>query len=160
MRSALGGSAFDAVIHLAAVSDYSVRSIKTGGKTYRPGPRGKIPSGAKEMTISLKRNFKILDRIKCYARKSGKARRPPLLIGFKLTSGAGRARTLEAVKALRAADLVVQNDTEEMKNGHPFHIYRDGEKIAARRGAGELADALCSLLRAERDKEDAHAAGA
>ena len=100
MKRIMQTEVFDAVIHLAAVSDYSVKSVVAGKKEYAPGAAGKIPSKAGEMTLVLKKNFKILDRIKDYA---GKSNTPytPLLIGFKLTSGASMAEITQSVKMLR-----------------------------------------------------------
>jgi len=148
IKTTLADTAFDAIVHLAAVSDYSPLSIEAGGERYRPGREGKIPSSAPRMILTLKKNFKILDRIKSYARASGYAR-SPLVIAFKLTSGARRPGILKAVKALAAADIVVHNDTDEIKDGHPFHIYKNGAKIRDCRGAGALAGILLATLKGD-----------
>jgi hypothetical protein len=97
------------------------------------------------MTLTLKKNFKILDRIKSYAAAGGQPE--PLLVGFKLTSGAKKARVLEKVRALAAADLVAHNDLKEMKKEHVFHIYQSGVKQADLAGAEKLADYLYSEIK-------------
>ncbi len=144
LRRLLKTRAFDAVVHLAAVSDYSPASIEAGGRMFAPGRAAKLDSEAPELKLVLKKNFKIIDRIKKYA-----AEKSPelLLIGFKLTAGAAPARVLEKVRALAAADLVVHNDLEEMKKKHVFHLYRDGGRLADCGGPEELADRLLSEIK-------------
>lgn len=144
LQRALKTRAFDAVVHLAAVSDYSPSLIEAGGKSFKPGRTVKLDSKAPVMTLVLKRNFKLIDRLKKYA-AAGK-NPEPLLIGFKLTSGASAARVLEKVRALASADLVVHNDLEEMKEQHLFHIYRDGVRLGDCGGPEELADRLYSAI--------------
>ncbi len=145
LRRVLKKQAFDAVVHLAAVSDYSPASIEAGGKTFKPGRTAKLDSKAPELKLVLKKNFKIIDRIKKYAAAGGGTE--PLLIGFKLTSGAAPARVLEKVRALASADLVAHNDLEEMKKKHLFHLYRDGGRLADCAGPEELADRLLSEIK-------------
>ena len=145
LQRLLKAQAFDAVIHLAAVSDYSPACVEAGGKKFKPGGAAKLDSKAPEIKVVLKRNFKIIDRIKSYAAAGKKPQ--PLLIGFKLTSGAANAQVLEKVRALSAADLVVHNDLAEMKTGHAFHIYENGKKLADCCGPEELADRLYSDIK-------------
>ena len=140
LRRLLKTGGFDAVVHLAAVSDYSPASIEAGGKKFVPGRTVKLDSKATELTLVLKRNFKIIDRIKEYAAAGGQPE--PLLIGFKLTSGASARAALDKVQALSSADLVVHNDLAEMKKKHLFHLYRDGKRLADCGGPEELADRL------------------
>jgi phosphopantothenoylcysteine synthetase/decarboxylase len=144
LRRLLKAQPFDAVVHLAAVSDYSPAFIEAGGKKFRPGSAAKLESKAPVMKLVLRRNFKIIDRIKKYAAAGGNAK--PFLIGFKLTSGASAAKILEKVCALASADLVVHNDLAEMKKKHLFHLYRDGAPLADLGGPGDLADRLYSEI--------------
>ena len=145
LRRLLRTRAFDAVIHLAAVSEYSPAFIEAGGKRLRPGRAIKLDSGEPVMKLVLKRNFKIIERIKKYAAAGKKP--APLLIGFKLTTGAAAARVLEKVRALASADLVVHNDLAGMKKRHVFNIYRDGARLAGCVGPEELADLLYAAVR-------------
>ena len=144
LRRILRARAFDAVIHLAAVSDYSPVLIEAGGKKLKPGRAVKLDSKAPVMKLVLKRNYKIIDRIKKYAAAGGKA--APLLVGFKLTSGASSLLVLEKVLALASADLVVHNDLDEMRKKHVFHIYAKGRKLADCNGPEELAGLLYSTI--------------
>ena len=144
LKKALKSGAFDAVIHLAAVSDYSPVLIEAGGRRYKPGRAAKLPSSPATLRITLRRNFKIVDRIKPYA---AAGRRPaPLLIAFKLTAGATKTQALKKVRSLPSADLVVHNDTREMKDPHLFHIYSLGLPLADCAGPEILAEKLFQLL--------------
>ena len=140
LRRLLATRTFDAVVHLAAVSDYSPVLIEAGGKKFRPGRAVKLDSKAPVMRLVLKRNFKIIDRIKKYAAAGKKT--APLLIGFKLTSGEAPAGVAAKVRALASADLVVHNDLAQMKKEHVFHLYRNGRKLAGCAGPAALADLL------------------
>lgn len=144
LRQFLRKESFDAVIHLAAVSDYSPSRIEAGGREYLPGRDAKLDSSPEEMRVTLRRNFKILDRIKGYAAAGN--RQKPQLVGFKLTSGANPAKVMEKVSALRSADLVVHNDLAEMKRGHPFHVYKGGRRVADMEGPAALAEWLYKSL--------------
>ena len=140
LRRLLKTQHFDAVIHLAAVSDYSPAYIEAGGKRVRPGRAAKLDSKQPLLKLVLKKNFKIIDRVKKYAAEGKK--NAPLLIGFNLTSGAGPALVLQKVRALAAADLVVHNDLAAMKKAHLFHVYWKGNKLADCAGPAELAALL------------------
>jgi len=144
LRRLLKARSFDVVVHLAAVSDYSPALIEAGGKKIKPGAKAKLDSKEPVIKLVLKRNFKIIDRLKQYAADGGNP--APFLIGFKLTSGASAAKIFEKVLALASADLVVHNDLAEMKKKHVFHLYRGGERLADCGGAEELADRLYSAI--------------
>lgn len=149
LKQALKAETFDAVIHLAAVSDYSPALIEAGGREFLPCRETKLDSSPEEMRVTLRRNFKIIDRIKGYAAFAGNPE--PLLIGFKLTSGAGPETIINKVRALAAADLVVHNDLTEMEKAHIFHIYRDGALITDCSGPGELAVKLYGSVKERRE---------
>ena len=144
LRVSLAAEAFDAVIHLAAVSDYSPSLIEADGKVFLPGKDVKLDSSPAELRLTLKRNFKILDRIKGYAAAAG--RPEPLLIGFKLTAGASPEQIAGKVRALAAADLVVHNDLAAMRPAHRFRLYKDGRPASACTGPAELAGKLFSFI--------------
>jgi phosphopantothenoylcysteine decarboxylase/phosphopantothenate--cysteine ligase len=137
LRGLLADGGCDAVIHAAAVGDFSVTA---------PAPGAKIESG-RELVLRLQPNPKIIDRIRGYA-----AGRPLMLVGFKLTHDPDAARQARAARELLArsgADYVVQNDVSTLGDdaGHRFVIHaRDGEDRQHCTGRRALADALAALL--------------
>jgi hypothetical protein len=144
LKTALRTESFDAVIHLAAVSDYSPSYIEADGRGFLPGRETKLDSSPQELRLTLRRNFKIIDRIKSYAAAGNRPK--PLLIGFKLTAGAGPDKVMQKVRALSAADLVVHNDLSEMKGAHPFHLYRAGVLETDCPGTQALAGSLFNFI--------------
>ena len=101
---------FDFVIHAAAVSDYSV-----------VGQPGKIESSNDEITLKLKRNPKLISRIKKISPQTK-------LVGFKLTSGSGEDVIASKVQRLfeeSGCDYVVQNDWNNISTGQYSYRFYD-----------------------------------
>lgn len=100
---------YDFVVHSAAVSDYSVEPFA-----------GKINSDAEQITLTLKKNPKLINLIKTISPQSS-------LIGFKLTSRADEKIIQNKVSSLfenAKCDYVIQNDWQEVQSGHPqYRIY-------------------------------------
>lgn len=150
---------FDAVIHLAAVSDYSVDSLRIGSKRVKPGRLAKIDSG-EEVTIGLKRNFKIIGRLANYSRNRGPR---PVIVGFKLTNNAAGKQVLDAVRKLEIEgnpDIVVHNDLSEFKGGENrvFHIYEEGRRAGGCASRRKLAAKLMQIIKkrvSEREAKNA-----
>ena len=121
----LGGESFDAVIHAAAVGDFGIESVVTGGVAHPPG-QAKLESSAGPLVLHLQPRPKLLDTLRV------RSRHPQLLVtAFKLTTGAGAAATHAAVAALLergGADLVVHNDLARRGAGDDFPatIYQPG----------------------------------
>jgi phosphopantothenoylcysteine decarboxylase / phosphopantothenate---cysteine ligase len=121
---------FDAVIHAAAVSDFSVASIEVDGIAH---PRGaaKISSDTAPV-IRLRKNPKLIATLR------GRSRNPGVkIVAFKLTRGANPAQAREAVTALLAAgaaDFVVHNDlaAREENGVFPADIWAQNGAIVAR----------------------------
>ncbi len=109
LANVLNGTKFDWVIHTAAVSDYSVKPTV-----------GKISSDAEELTLTFKRNPKLINQIK-------KINPETKLVGFKLTSTDDSVAVQEKVNKLftdSGCDYVVQNDWSDIKaNRRIFHFY-------------------------------------
>jgi phosphopantothenoylcysteine decarboxylase/phosphopantothenate--cysteine ligase len=146
LKRRLSAQTFDAVIHAAAVSDFSVASVDVNGTAWAPGT-GKMPSGA-DPVIRLRRNPKLLDTLR------GESRNRALrVVAFKLTRDAAPDDVRVAVGAIfagGAADLVVHNDLSQRGEGASFPAdvwQRDGmvEHCADR---AALATALERLLSA------------
>jgi len=113
----LGGEAFDAVIHAAAVGDFGVESVVSGGMSRPPG-QAKIESGTGPLVLHLQPRAKLLDTLRARSRNP-----QVLVVAFKLTAGADAAVGHAAVARLFArgeADLVVHNDLARRGDGDDF----------------------------------------
>jgi phosphopantothenoylcysteine decarboxylase / phosphopantothenate---cysteine ligase len=140
----LGSESFDAIVHAAAVSDYSVDEVLVPDSTR--GPKGKLDSGGTPV-LRLRPNPKLVDGLK--ARSLNKAVR---VVAFKLTDGEdadGARRAVSALFGHSGADLVVHNDLAERAGADAFPSaihFPDGrapERCATR---AELAAALGRIL--------------
>ncbi len=141
LRELLQREQFDAVFHLAAVSDFSVREITEEGSSIEPSEKGKL-SSSKELTLTLSPNPKVVRKVKSYALKP-----LPLVVGFKLTQHADpkeRARAVERLAQGEEVDLVVHNDLSQIDppRKHPFAIYRGDQLISSGQTPRELASHL------------------
>lgn len=120
----LSENKIDAVIHLAAVSDYSPKSIEIEKTKYPLPLENKMKSESKEITITLKRNYKILERLRGYSLNKGIK-----IIGFKLTSNSSTDEQLNAVNKIfngnNTVDYVVANDMSDRNDNNQsnFKIY-------------------------------------
>jgi phosphopantothenoylcysteine decarboxylase/phosphopantothenate--cysteine ligase len=137
---------FEFVIHLAAVSDYSLDSIEVGDQRHPAGSVGKLDSSKDAIVLRLKRNFKIVDRIQGYSK-----RKRPCLVAFKLTHTSDARERLEAVTRLARSpgiDLIVHNDLHdrETRNAHFFSIFKGNRQIKNCEGSEELARCLDEIF--------------
>lgn len=142
LKDQLSGRSFDCVLHLAAVSDYSVDHLVINGEKIKPGPATKFDSD-QDITLSLARNYKIVDRIREYSLN------PQIrLVAFKLTKNASEAERETAVINLlkhSLADWVVHNDLTEVDpdNGkHQASIYKSNRLLKRVATQVELIEAL------------------
>lgn len=140
LRRRLGDENWEAVIHLAAVSDYSVASVEVDGVPVAAGKHGKIGTG-REVVIRLKANPKLVDSLKEWSRN------PQIrVIGFKLTDHPDPTSRDLQVKALLdrgTVDLVVHNDVAEISGeGHRAAIWDQLGLVEITGTKGELAEAL------------------
>ncbi|MCD4750629.1 MAG: hypothetical protein K8R59_14760 [Thermoanaerobaculales bacterium] len=135
---------WDAVVHLAAVSDYSVASVEVDGDEISPAGRGKIGTGH-ELVIRLEANPKIIDSLKTWSLNSAIR-----VVGFKLTDEPDPVRREEAVQKLMArgkTDLVVHNDLREIgKEHHTASFYDPHGPVAHSETKEEMATTLWRLI--------------
>lgn len=149
LKELLSSEAYDGVIHLAAVSDYSVDYIETeNGQKIIADDKGKISSDNEALVLHLKKNFKILPRLKEYSRTKGAL----FVIGFKLTNTDSAEEVQDAVVKLftgGAVDLVVHNELRDITaTSHPAMIYKaDGRLLCRTETKEELADKLYQILK-------------
>jgi phosphopantothenoylcysteine synthetase/decarboxylase len=144
LERVLGKREFDAVIHLAAVSDYRLASMEVDGRAVEISGRGKIGSGH-EMLLRLTPNPKLIDSLREWSSNPA-----VVVVGFKLTDDpdpAARKASVDALLERRAADLVVHNDIREIDGErHLAVIHGQGGPVVKTGNKNELAGALLRLL--------------
>jgi phosphopantothenoylcysteine decarboxylase/phosphopantothenate--cysteine ligase len=142
LKRHLSGTQWDAVIHLAAVSDYSVASVEIDGEP--ANGVGKISSG-REVVIRLRPNPKLIDGLARWSRNPDVR-----VVGFKLTNEPDPVSCLDQVSALLdrgAADFVVHNDLSEINGDRHLATIHDRRGVVARTETKEqLARELWRLL--------------
>ncbi len=147
MEEELAAKEYQLVIHAAAVSDFIPETVIMDGLEVPAGPEGKIPSGSR-MTVTFRAAPKLADSIKEWATKGG--HKAPVVVSFKLTSGAEPEKVLSACRAILergAADYVVANDILNISgDSHPFAVnaLEDGQVCAVHRG--ETEDEMAGIL--------------
>jgi phosphopantothenoylcysteine decarboxylase / phosphopantothenate---cysteine ligase len=128
LETTLRSTSFNTVIHMAAVSDFSVREDFSNRKL----------SSQDGLVLTLQPTKKIISCIKTMAPNA-------TLIGFKLTSSAKDEDVLLAVQKVfsHGADFVVQNDQKTItEKAHLFSLYKKQGAIAQCSRKEELASLL------------------
>jgi phosphopantothenoylcysteine decarboxylase/phosphopantothenate--cysteine ligase len=158
LKELLSNQSFDCVIHLAAVSDYSLDHLVINGEKVDPGSDTKF-SSEQDITLNLARNYKIVDRIHRYSKNANL-----LLVAFKLTNNATEVEREQAVLHLlehSLADIVVQNDLTEVnpqKGQHAAALYLGNRLTKRVTNKAELIHSVEQLvLESIKEKEAANA---
>jgi phosphopantothenoylcysteine synthetase/decarboxylase len=136
-------TAYDVIIHAAAVSDYRVTSV-TNNQDDAVAVGGKIRSGQK-LQLILEPTPKLISKIKDVS-KNKKA----LLVGFKLTESASPQERMDAVYNIFdiGAAIVVQNDLSEMSDEtHPCQIFISMQNSVKTNTKKQLAETLYNLVK-------------
>jgi len=150
LKNHLASAEYDAIIHLAAVSDFSVDYIETeSGERLSPMKIGKLSSD-ENLNIRLKKNFKILNRLKKYNLSGNRI----IVIGFKLTDTDSPQEIDTAVKKLLISgdvDFAVHNNLREISSeNHPARIFSAaGDIIYKTKTKKEMAESLFSIISGE-----------
>ncbi len=130
LKFELKNSNYDYVFHAAAVSDFSVKEIRSMSKNKSkslPFPRRKVSNkieSNEEICLVLKPNFKIISKLKSYS-----ANKKVKIIGFKLTDSKSKNVQDAAVKKLfsnKNVEYVIHNDLHEIstdKTKHAFSLW-------------------------------------
>jgi len=144
LQTLLGSGEYDVVIHAAAVSDFSVADVETGNGDAVSVAGGKLSSGS-DLVLRLKRNPKLLDRLKDWSAN------PALqVIGFKLTDTDDPRQRLVAVRKQLdnpVVDAVVHNDLADISaTGHKFCLHTSGNRPVICENGGELAITINKLV--------------
>lgn len=113
LQEKVSSKSYGAILHAAAVSDYSVAEINGQSAS---SLSGKLDSSPEELTLKLKRNPKLICHLREWSRnKEG------LIIGFKLTSNMIEEQRLLKVQKLfekNHVDAVIANDLTEISETH------------------------------------------
>lgn len=132
LKFELKNSKYDFVFHAAAVSDFSVKEIRSRSQNKSkskslPFPRRKVSNkieSNEEICLVLKPNFKIISKLKSYS-----ANKKVKIIGFKLTDSKSKNVQDSAVKKLlsnKNVEYVIHNDFHEIstdKTKHAFSLW-------------------------------------
>jgi phosphopantothenoylcysteine synthetase/decarboxylase len=144
LRRLLGECRWDAVVHLAAVSDYRVASLEVDGRHVAADGRGKIGTGS-EVVIRLAPNPKLIDSLKQWS-----ANPETVVVGFKLTDDpdpGSRAGQVDRLIARGVADFVVHNDASEIDGTrHLATVHSSDGVVSQTESKEDLAAALYRLL--------------
>jgi len=147
LQTLLSSEDFDAVIHLAAVGDYSVASIEVDGENHKIPLEKKLVSSGEEIQLHLKRNEKIINHIKDSSKNKNL-----VLVGFKLTNTENVDERISAVKKLFAdsgCDAVVLNDKhdrDEKDQQKNFILFSQIHKSDDCQRVEELAQKIETLI--------------
>lgn len=146
LKNELSTHEYDVIIHLAAVSDYSVGAIEVDGTVQEPLTDLKLSSSS-EVKLILKRNHKIVDRLRDYS-----ANKNIQVVAFKLTSNADErlvANKVDQLMTYSKCDFVVHNDLSGISTANHFAtiVNRAGEKLASTQTKKELAETLEKIIR-------------
>jgi phosphopantothenoylcysteine decarboxylase/phosphopantothenate--cysteine ligase len=143
LKNILSSENFDVIIHNAAVSDYSLESINIGNEKHIATFAKKINSEIDSMTLNLRKNEKLIDKLKEYS-----SNKKIKLIGFKFTSTDNVEERENSVKNLFAhsgCDFIVLNDRnnrDENNQQKNFSIYDADKKLVECSTSFELAKEL------------------
>jgi len=144
LRQILSERRWDAVVHLAAVSDYSIASVEVDGRKIPVDDQGKIGSDS-EVVIRLQPNPKLIDSIKQWSRNPG-----PLVVGFKLTNDSDPVVREAQVRRLLdrgTTDLVVHNDLRDINDvKHHATIFDSRGPLVRTETKEQLARELFRLM--------------
>ena len=132
------------VIHAAAVSDFSVDYLLSNGEKIYPDSETKLDS-SKPLSIVLKPNFKILNRIKSYSRNK------MIVVGFKLTKNGSASLIKNKIDNLfkdNSIDYVVHNDLKDItENRHLSTFYKNNKLFKECSTKSQMAETLLEIFK-------------
>ena len=144
LENILKNNHFDAVIHAAAVSDFTVDRIETP-EGARPAQLNSKMDSDLEITLRLKKTPKLVDQIKKFSRN-----RELVLVAFKLLVQANESDANTAVAKLLAsskADLVVSNQLSDIQESkHKAQIFDQTKLLSVVQNKNELSIELEKLI--------------
>ncbi len=141
LRDHLRRTPYDAVVHSAAVSDFSPTRFEVS----------KVESDSDSLVLELKKNPKIIDRLRVYSLNP-----KIVVVGFKYTHTSDPEKRLNAVESLLArnvCDFVVHNDGYLRANTgmHEFWTYTPKGFLHRSQNAHELGEFLVTLFASKKE---------
>jgi len=122
LKMQLQNNHFDTIIHAAAISDFSVCTIKINGQDIIACRKTKLPT-SDSMDLRLKKNPKLVSQLLKWSKNLNLK-----VVAFKLTNTDDLAKRKNAVYKLLhqdGIDFVVHNDLSDIsKNNHTFTLYK------------------------------------
>lgn len=146
LMSLLASHHFDAVIHLAAVSDYFISEIFVEGTRLKSQEIPQKITGSQELTLKLKLNSKLLPQLKSFSQN-----KDIFVIGFKLTDTENVKEEKAQIKEMLSdpnIDAIVHNRLSEVKaDQHIAQIYKKGSFLQKVTTKKNLAQVLFQILK-------------
>ena len=141
---------YSALIHLAAVSDFTPLAAEANGERLSLPSSDKLSFSTGELILHLSENYKIVDRVKQYA-----AHNPLQVVAFKFATVKNEQERLKNVRHLfkhSEADLIVFNDAKDRIKDiqRQFKLYRRNKQIGQAETAADLAVILEQELKLEK----------
>ncbi|MDR1256178.1 MAG: phosphopantothenoylcysteine synthase [Spirochaetaceae bacterium] len=132
----------DGIVHAMAVSDYRVKSVRTGCGTELERGR-KISSGEGELVLVLEAAPKIISLFPLLAPRS-------ILAGFKLLCGVTKEALIDSARALlqkNACAFVIANDKDCItETGHRAFMIDKDDNMTEYRTKKEIADGIAGKM--------------
>lgn len=128
VNNELKNNNYDAMIHSAAVADYTPVTSESG----------KIKSGKQELIIKLKPTIKIVDLVKEIAPKI-------FLVKFKLEVGVTKEKLIDIAKTSMIesdADLMIANEFSETGKNHRAYFIDKEQKVTECQGKENIAEEI------------------
>jgi phosphopantothenoylcysteine decarboxylase/phosphopantothenate--cysteine ligase len=139
---------FDAIIHLAAISDYTVSELLQSDKTINSEKETKIGSGIDELTIKLKPTSKLVDEIKLLSKNKS-----VVLFAFKFSGSSSLSDSKKEVAKLfkhSNADYVILNHLKDRTKKEVqlnFYVFDKSGLLQNINSATELANVVEQIIK-------------
>ena len=151
LQQLLSSNHYDVIIHAAAISDFSVASIKVNDENIIASRQTKLPT-SETMDLKLKKNPKLVSQLLNWSKNLDLK-----VIAFKLTNTDNTEKQKVAVMKLLCKDgidFVAHNDLSDIKeNLHPFSFYRSENNVAQCESVDDLCRNIDSLTLQEPAKK-------
>ncbi|HHL32601.1 MAG TPA: bifunctional phosphopantothenoylcysteine decarboxylase/phosphopantothenate--cysteine ligase CoaBC [Oceanospirillales bacterium] len=143
LKTLLQTNHYDTIIHAAAISDFSVASIKVNGENIIASRQTKLPT-SETMDLKLKKNPKLVSQLLNWSKNLDLK-----VIAFKLTNTDDINKQNAAVMKLLkqdGIDFVAHNNLSDITvEFHPFTLYNLGQKNIDCASVQDLCRSIDSL---------------